>query len=97
MIIYALFRQVFTKTNLAKIIKRKERQRKMAEGTPSSDDIQYKKHDLCSNMSEEIPICLICGKGFELKILELMGLIVLHRFKIYIFVVKLQSKPKTWR
>ena len=61
-IIYALFRQVFTKTKLAKIIERKERRRKKAEGTPSSDDIQYKKHNLCSNMSEEIPTCLICGK-----------------------------------
>ena len=61
-IIHALFRQVFTKTKLVKIIERKEHQRKKAEGTPSSDDVQYKKHDLCSNMSEEIAVCLICGK-----------------------------------
>ena len=62
---HALFRQVFTKTKLVKIIERKERQRKKAEGTPSSDDVQYKKHDLCSNMSEEIPICQICKNMTE--------------------------------
>ena len=61
-IIHALFRQVFTKTKLAKIIECKERRKKKAKGTLSSDDIQYKKYDLCSNMSEEIPTCLICGK-----------------------------------